>query len=279
MHGRVWLRVILGHGPMPPPDVFPKAHAAAQRAIELDSTNAAGWAALSEYHTYFGWDWQLAEYAFNRANTLNPNMAWNHYHRAWYLALFGRMNEAIKEHKRAQELDPFTAWHTAWLGSLYHRVGQYEKGIIEADRAIQMQDNYALGKLIKGRILIDQGKHEEGLEILKQAATIMPGWKYLGYGPALIQTGHIQEGKAIIQELESMEPTAYGAFCLGFMYSNLGNLDKAIDWFSYKNKLGWYPWIRIGVKNKKLLNDPRFLELIREMNLPDPAPLVYDPNL
>lgn len=270
--------IALGHGPDPPPDVFPKALAATQRTIQLDSTNAEGWASLSHYHTYFGWDWQLAEDAFHKANELNPNMAWNHYHRAWYLALFGRMNEAIEEHKRAQELDPFTAWHTGWLGFLYQMVGEYEKGIIEADRAMEMQDNYALGMLIKGSILIDQGKTEEGLELLKQAANINPGWK-MNYGGALIQTGHIQEGKAIIQELESMEPFAYGAYCLGYMYSDLGNLDKAIEWFSFKNKVAWYPWIRVLVANKELRNDPRFLELIREMNLPDPAPLVYDPDI
>jgi len=271
--------VALGHGPMPPPDVFPKALAAAQRAIELDSTNAEGWAALSHYHTYFGWDWQLAEYAFYKANVLNPNMAYNHYHRSWYLALFGRMNEAIEEHKRAQELDPFTPLHTAWLGELYRLVGQYEKGIIEADRAMEMQDNYALGLQIKGRILIDQGNHEEGLEILKQASNISPGWKYWAYGPGLIQTGHIEEGKAIIQELESMEPTAFGAICLGLMYSDLGDLNKALEWFRYKNKHAWSMAPRIYVKNKELRNDPRFLELIREMNLPDPAPFVYDPDI
>ena len=270
--------VALGHGVMPPPDVFPKAEAAAKRAIQLDSTNAEGWAALSHYHTYFGKDWQLAEYAFHKANELNPNMAWNHYHRAWYLALFGRMNEAIIEHKRAQELDPFTPAHTAWLGELYRFVGQYEKGIMEADRAMEMHDKNARGMHIKGRILIDQGNHEEGLELLKQASTIMPGWKYWAYGPELIRTGHLQEGKAIIQELEGMDPTDFGALCLGLMYGELGDFDKALEWFKYKRKPAWYPWIRIFVRNKKLRKDPRFLQLIRDMNLPDPAPLVYDPN-
>ena len=205
-------------------------------------------------------------------------MAWNHYHRAWYLALFGRMNEAIKEHKRAQELDPFTPWHTAWLGELYRFVGEYEKGIIEADRAIAMQDDYALGMLIKGRILIDQGKHEEGLELLKQASTIMPLWKYWAYGSALIKTGHIQEGKAIIQELESMEPTAFGALCLGLMYSQLGDFDRALESFKYKDKHFWYPWIRIYMTQEEFQKDPRFLKLISDMNLPYPAPLIYDPN-
>lgn len=268
--------VMLGHGPSPPPDVFPKALAAAQRAIQLDSTNAEGWAALSHYHTYFGMDWKLAEYAFERANRLNPNMAYNHYHRAWYLALFGQMNEAISEHKKAQELDPFTPLHTAWLGALYRFVGEYEKGIVEADKAIQMQDNYALGMLIKGRIFIDQGKIEEGLDLLKQASLINPGWRYWAYGTALIKSGKIEEANIILKELESMPPSPFFKLCLGTMYTEFGQYDKAIESFQYEHKHGWYPWIRVYLKQEHYSQEPRFLELIREMNLPDPSPFDYN---
>jgi len=268
--------VMLGHSPDPPPDVFPKAKAAALRAIQLDSMNAEGWATLADYHTYFGWDWQLAEYAFNRANELNPNMAYNHYHRAWYLALFGRMNEAIKEHKLAQELDPFTPLHTAWLGELYRLVGEYEKGLAEIEKVELMQDDYALGLIVKGKLFMDMGRKEEGLKILKQASEIYIGWKYLTYGPALIQMGYIEEGKAIADELKQMPITPFSALCLGILNTHLGNTSEAFKWFGYKEKHAWYPWIRINAKNEKLINDPRFLELIREMNLPDPAPLVYE---
>ena len=271
--------VNLGHGPDAPPDVFPKALAAAERAIELDSTVALGWAALSHYHTYFGMDWAIAEDAFERANELNPNLADNHYHRAWYLALFGRMNEAIEEHKIAQNLDPFTPLHTAWLGGLYGMVGLYEEGLIEVEKASQMQDNYALSMLIKGIIFIDQGKVEEGLEILRKASEINPGWKYNAYGPALIRRGHIEEGRAILEELEALPDTGYKAYCLAIMYSELGDFDKAIEWLHYKNKIGWYPWIRVTYLNNEIRKDPRFLKIIRDMNLPDPAPLVYYPEL
>jgi TolB-like protein len=221
--------VTLGHGPDPPPDVFPKARAAALRAIELDSMNAEGWAALAHYHTYFGWDWKMAEYAFNRANKLNPNMAYNHYHRAWYLALFGRMDEAIEEHKLAQELDPFTPLHTAWLGELYRMVGLYEDGLAEVKKVEEMNDNnYTWGLLVKGNLLIDMGQIEEGLEALKTASEITPGWRYYGYGPALIKAGKIDEGKAIIDELVNMPKTAFNNLCLGYMYIELGDLKKAI---------------------------------------------------
>ena len=267
----------LGHGPDPPPDVFPKALAAANRAIELDSTIALGWAALSQYHTYFGMDWDLAESAFERANTLNPNLAYNHYHRAWYLALFGRMNEAIEEHKIAQELDPFTPLHTAWLGELYRWVGMYEEGLDEADKVNLMDRNYALGLFIKGRLFIEQGKVDEGLGLLKRSAEINSRWKYSGYGPALIDNGFLEEGRAVLAELEAMPINGYRALCSGIMYAKLGDFDKAFEYFDYEQKHGWYPWLRVMFMPDEIRKDPRFLKLIRDMNLPDPAPLEYDP--
>ena len=279
-YAHAWLAeayIGLGHGPDPPPDVFPKALAAAQRAIELDSTVALGWAALSHYHTYFGKDWVMAEYAFDRANTLNPNLAYNHYHRSWYLALFGSMNEAIEEHKLAQELDPFTPLHTAWLGNLYRWVGMYEEGLNEVDKVTHMEDNYALGIYIKGMIFIDQGKVEEGLELLRLSSEINPAWKYHGYGPALIKNGYIKEGRAVLKELEALPINAYRAQCMGNMYAYLGDNDKAFEYWNYKDKHAWYPWLRVASFPNDLITDPRFLKMIRDMNLPDPAPLIYNP--
>lgn len=266
--------ITIGHGPDPPPDVFPKALAAAKRAIQLDSTVALGWAALSHYHTYFGKDWALAEYAFERANELNPNLAYNHYHRAWYLALFGRMNEAIQEHKLAQELDPFVPLHTAWLGGLYRLVGEYDEGLKECEKVAQMTKGYALGMFVKGNIYIDQGKTEEGLELLKNSYEIYPGW-ILGYGPNLIKAGKIKEGKALIKQLESLPYNGYRALVLANMYDKLGDFDKAFEYLNYEQQHAWYPWIRVLFFSDEIRKDPRFLKIIRDMNLPDPAPLVY----
>lgn len=270
--------VNVGHGPDPPPDVFPKALAAAKRAIQLDSTVALGWAALSHYHTYFGMDWAMAEYAFNRANELNPNLADNHYHRAWYLALFGRMNEAIEEHKKAQELDPFTPMHTAWLGELYRWVGEYEKGLDEVEKVLHMEDKFGMALFVKGRILMDQGNLDQGLKTLKEASDIFPAWK-MGYGSALIVSGKQEEARVIIKELEEKPITAYWALSLGVMYTLLGDFDKGLENLNHKNKAAWYPWtVRQVLMKGELSKEPRYLQLVRDMNLPDPSPLVYYPE-
>ncbi|MBT8287131.1 MAG: hypothetical protein KJO00_03870, partial [Bacteroidia bacterium] len=134
------------------------------------------------------------------------------------------------------------------------------------------------GRLMKGRILIDQGKVEEGLEILKTISQINIAWRYWAYGPSLAQTGRYEEAQKIVDELENAPKTPFGSLCAAIIYGEMGNEDKAIEWLQYEQKHGWYPWIRVYVKNEKLKNDPRFLKLIREMNLPDPSPYKYDPD-
>lgn len=270
----------LGHGGAAP-DIFFKALEAAERAIELDSTVALGWASLSQYHTYFGRDWAMAETAFNRANALDPNLADNHFHRAWYLTLFGRMNEAIEEHKMAQELDPFTPGQTAWLGSLYSWVGLYEEAIIEVEKASLMAReqgdlDYAVGMFVRGWIFIEQGKVEEGLALLKQCAEINPFWGP-GYGSALIETGFIEEGKAILNEMEQMPPSDFLDLQIGIYYAHLGDYDKSFEYWKIDNKHAWFPWLRTTFVPDEIRKDPRFIKLMRDMNLPDPAPLDYDP--
>ena len=268
----------LGHGsPNPPPDAFPNALKAAERAIQLDSTLALGWASLSHYHSYYGRNWAAAEYAFHRANALDPNLADNHYHRAWYLALFGEMNEAIEEHKIARDLDPFTPYQTAWLGELYRWVGMYEEGLEEVDKVNYMEDKFALGFFIRGRIFIDQGKVKEGLELLKQSAEIDQFWKYPGYGLALLQTGHIEEARAILKEMEQMPPNDFIDLFIGVYYAYLGDYDKSFEMWNTDNKATWFPGIRVMFVPDGIRKDPRFIKLIRDMNLPDPAPLEYDP--
>jgi len=268
--------ITLGHNLLPPDDVFPKALAAAKRAIQLDSTNAEGWAALAHYHTYYGWDWDLAEYAFKKADQIHPNMAYNHYHRAWYLALFGRLDEAISAHKRAQEIDPFSPMHTAWLGYLYLMAGEYEKGLEEAARASEMHHDFALSMFVKGNIYIEMGREKEGLEVLEKAGKINYGWRYMGLVRALFKTGYKQEGMEIIKEMEAREQNSFISLCLAYAYFEAGNHDKGFENLQNAKGHAFYAWIRVLVTDEKIRQDPRYIELLDELGLPDPAPLSYN---
>lgn len=270
-----------GHNVMPPADVFTKALAASKRAIQLDSTNAQGWATLADYHTYFGRDWDLAEHAFKKADSLNPNMALNHFHRSWYLALFGRMDEAIFEHKRAQELDPFTPMHTAWMAELYRWVGEYDLGLKELEKVFEMStEKNALAMLLKGAILTDQGQVDAGLELMRQACEINPGWNFF-YGPALARNGRTDEARKILDELESLPDIPFFHLAQAFIYNEMGDLDKSFEYLEKGKGHAWYAWmVRIYLtRDETITQDPRYWELLRELKLPPPAPMKYEPGL
>jgi TolB-like protein len=90
-----------------PRDYFPKAKAAAQRAIELDETSAEAHTALGLLLCFSEVNFPEAEKEFKRAIAINPNYATAHH---WYgnclLVALGRFDEAISECQRAVELDP-----------------------------------------------------------------------------------------------------------------------------------------------------------------------------
>ena len=110
--------ISMGHSSYPPPGIWKEAREAAERALRYDSLNAQAWAALACSKTYGEQDFEGAVKAYEKANALNPNMGFNHYHYAWLLYLYDEMEDAIKEHTIAQELDPLFPGHTFWLAWL-----------------------------------------------------------------------------------------------------------------------------------------------------------------
>src|SRR5262245_129273 len=60
-------------GTVPPAEVVPRARAAAEKAISLDSTLGEAYASLARCAVGYDWDWGAAESAFGRALALDPD--------------------------------------------------------------------------------------------------------------------------------------------------------------------------------------------------------------
>lgn len=93
-------------GAISPQEGVPPARAAAEKAAALDETLADAYYNIGRIRKY-EFEWTSAEQNFKRAIELNPNLAAAHTLYAEYLSQTGRFDEALREIKRAQELDPF----------------------------------------------------------------------------------------------------------------------------------------------------------------------------
>ena len=66
------------YGMAPPADLYPKAKAAALKAIELDAELANPYCTLAVNALFWGWNWKEATDAFETAIRLNPQLARAH---------------------------------------------------------------------------------------------------------------------------------------------------------------------------------------------------------
>ena len=259
--------VTLGHGFDPPDDAWPRARAAAERALRLDSTLAEAWAALADYKSYGERDWEGAERAFQRANELNPSLAMNHYHYAWYLVLFGRVDEALAEHRRAQELDPLTPLHTTWLPAVYWFSEDYERALPLARENVERYDPGIIAHYVLGETLARMGRYEEAIPVHEKLASIFPSWSYplaLTYARA----GRTEDARQILEQYEAQPPSSWVANGLALMHAALGNRHEALHWLEYEPAHGWVAWtVAWGPAFAPYRDDPRFQAIARKMNL------------
>jgi len=93
---------------LPSRETFPKAKAAALKAIEIDDTLAQAHAALAFVYEFFDWDFSAAEKEFKRAIELDPKYPTAHHWYSLHLSKLGRHEQAIAEAERAYELDPLS---------------------------------------------------------------------------------------------------------------------------------------------------------------------------
>ena len=114
---------------MPASEAYPRALAAAKKAVELDDHSAAAHASLAFVSFYGMWDAATADREFRRAIDLDPNNANAHHWYATYLNTVHRFDESLNEIERAQALDPNSASILADKGRLLWIAGRRDESL------------------------------------------------------------------------------------------------------------------------------------------------------
>jgi tetratricopeptide (TPR) repeat protein len=111
-------------GAMSPAEAYPRALAAAQRAVELDDASAEAHNSLA--FVTFWWSWQgvTAEREFKRALQLDPNFVRGHHWYATYLLASHRVPEALDQIEQAQRLEPSSTAILADKGYILWSLGR-----------------------------------------------------------------------------------------------------------------------------------------------------------
>jgi tetratricopeptide (TPR) repeat protein len=116
-------------GAMSPNEAYPRALAAAQRAVELDDKAAEAHISLAFVTYWWSWKAVTAEREFKRALELDPNSVRAHHWYATYLLGRGRFSEALDQIEKARELEPSSTPILADKGLMLWQAGRHAEGL------------------------------------------------------------------------------------------------------------------------------------------------------
>ena len=261
-----------GHGPLPPSDVWVRAKAAAERAINLDSTLAQAWASLANIRFLVDWDWEGAEEAFRRAHELNPSIAESRMQYAWLLLVLDRYEEAVVEHELAKALDPFTHWQLSLLAWCYLYGGEIEKAKEEVQRLFELNPDDPGGLFVLGTALQMEGRHEEAIGAHERMSELAPYYRWLT-GATYARAGRPEEARRIAAEIQAGEMTGFDAFGLAVLYGALGDVEATYGWLTHEPNHVWRAAVAIDPILRippEVLSDPRFDEFLDQLGLEIP---------
>jgi TolB-like protein/Tfp pilus assembly protein PilF len=259
-------------GGMPPRDTYPKAKAAALKALAISDGLAEAHTSLGFFYLMYDWNFAEAEKAFKRAIKLNPNYANAHDGYGFLLKATGRNDEAIRESRKAQKLDPLSLFTNVSLGWAYYFARDYERAIEQGRKALEMEPRFDFAHWIIGLARAQQGKMDESIAALNQAVILTGGGltheAHLGYAYAC--SGKREEARQVLSDLEEIAKERYvSAYYFAIIYLGLGEHEQTFNWLerAFEERAGFLAFIKVEPMFDPLRTDARFADLLGRMGL------------
>src|SRR2546423_9742516 len=266
--GYVWLP---GYTAGTPRDCYPKAKAAAKKALELDDTLAEARTSLAIAIWLYDFDFSQANREFQRAIELNPNYAIGHQQYGNVtLSALGRFDDAIAEGKRAVELDPLSLVINTDLGVDYNYARRYDEAIAQFRKTLEMDPGYYFAYVNLGQALEMKGAKDSAIAQYQKARALNDDPSVLGLlAHIYAASGSKTEALKILEQLKELSKQRYvAAYSFALVYLGLGDKEEALRWLeqSYQDRAGSdVGWIRVDPLLDPLRSDPRFEALAEKI--------------
>jgi TolB-like protein/DNA-binding winged helix-turn-helix (wHTH) protein/Flp pilus assembly protein TadD len=258
------------YGVLAPKEAYPRAKAAATKALELDSALGEAHISLAFALDGFDWDFGAAETEFKRGIELNPGYATGHQWYAGHLILFGRSSEAIAEMRKAEDLDPLSLIIGADLAEDFLIAHRYDEAILQIRKTTDLDSNFALAHYQLGQAFLQKHRYNEAVGELQKAVSLSGGsttsTSSLAYAFAV--SGRRNEAEAILNDLKSRSNDSFSnAPEIALVYVGLDQRDQAMAWLEKGYAERFNPGVLMRPAFDPVRSDLRFQDLLHRIGL------------
>jgi tetratricopeptide (TPR) repeat protein len=257
---------------MSPNESFPKARAAASKALEFDSRLAEAQTALACISAFYEWELATANRECKKAIDQNPSYATAHQWYAEYLQVMGRFDESLVHLRRAESIHPVSLIIKTDIARYFYFTRNYDAAIEQSNKIIELDPNFAWGYGFLWVSYKEKGMLGESVEYhmkaesmfgrspaemeARRAAFARAGWK--GYWEEWLAQSDAPPVRPYIQAIEK-----------AIIYNELGNEEKTLEFLekSFERREHWLLYVKFAPQFDNLQTNPRFQQLLRRMNL------------
>ena len=259
------------YGLLAPREAYPKAMAAATKAIALDGTLGEAHISLAFCLENFDWDWESAGKEFTRGIELSPRYAIGYEWYGWHLAALGRHDEAIAEVEKAASLDPLSPSIGADLAEEFLVAHRFDEAIKQIRKTIILDPFFGPAHYVLGQALVQKRNYNEAIAELQKAIELSPGstafTANLAYAYAV--SGMRDEAAKKLDDMKNRSPQAFSnAPEIAMVYVGLDQKAQAMAWLEKGYVERFSPWVLMRPCFDPLRSDPGFEDLVRRMGRP-----------
>jgi TolB-like protein len=269
---QVWM-AIQNLGFESPSVATPKIYENLNKALELDPD-------LSEAHYLNAvvahlveWDWEKSEKEFLEALAVNPSDAISRGLYAQLLCILQRSDEGIVQGDLALNIDPLNQAVKCWYAAILPCVDDCKTALTLAEQITADDPGHYLANNVIESAAICCKDYDKVIEAAKY---ILPP---RGISMDLVEKIYEQEGfksaykEALRQFEELAQSSFFGPAEMAIRYAWVNEPDKAIEWFEKGYEM--HDPIMTYINTKifcidYLFDDPRFIAILKKMNLPLP---------
>jgi TolB-like protein/Flp pilus assembly protein TadD len=255
-----------------PSDAFPKAEAAARKALELDNSLAEAHVSLGYSQLVYERNFPEARKEFEKALQLRPGYATAHQFYGYYLTTMGQLEDAIAERKKAVALDPINPLMNSALAEAYYHARRFEVTIEESHKALELDPAYGVALVNIGRAYEQMGMYQQARDafqtILKLAPEDPAILALMGHEYAV--SGDKTNAEKTLVKLEEISNRKYvPAVYFALVYIGLGRKDEAFQWLdkAYDERCEYLVYLGSEPLADPLRGDPRFARLLSRLGL------------
>ena len=255
-----------------PDEAYPRAKAAAERALQRDPDLADAMISIGKVLCWHEWKFAEGAILLERAVALSPNNSEAQWVLGTALPLIGRMRDGVEAVRKAVQLDPLRVEYAGWLTRFLLYDKDYEAAIAAGNELLEVDEEYGRGFVWMGSAYLALGNPELALDWFQRGQALDRAVR--SYDAmivrALAELDRREEAEEIMNRLEAESRQQYvRSEYLAMGHAALGNMDKAFESLerAYQARSAGLIYLHVDPGYGPMRGDPRYADMVARIGV------------